>query len=75
MNEPKQKTAHQITGQQLYEMKWFCSSVVGVRVDFYRTQDHINKFNDRLERLEKTCALIEKFLNEKIEPMPSGVFE
>lgn len=69
------KTAYQITGQQLYEMKWFCANVVGVRVDFYKTQEHINKFNDRLERLEKTCVLIEKFLEEKIDPTPSGVFE
>lgn len=49
-------------------LKWFCQNVVGCRQDFYEVFDKANKFDERLQRLEKTCGLIEKFLGEKIEP-------
>ncbi len=57
-----------ITYSEARELKWFCRNVVGIRKDFYETMEMANRFNDRLIRLEKTCELIEKFLDEKIEP-------
>ena len=55
----------ELTGQQLYELKWFCNNVVGVRKDFYSVKGSVDKFDERLTRLEKTCAAIDKFLKDR----------
>lgn len=68
----------QLTGKQLYELKWFCEGVVGLKGDFYSVLESVEKFNERLKRLEKTCDLIESFLEkegQKLEPTFTGVFE
>lgn len=61
----------QLTYEQGRELKFFCQNVAGVRMDMYTTIDAVNKFDERLKRLEKTCELIEKFLGEKIKPTKS----
>lgn len=57
-----------LTYSQARDLKWFCQNVAGTRLEFYEVFDAANRFNDRLARLEKTCELIEKFLEVKIEP-------
>lgn len=52
----------EVTGRQLYELKWFCQNVAGVRQDMYSTIDTVNKFDARMKRLEETAANIEKWL-------------
>lgn len=56
-----------LTYEQARDLKWFCQNVAGVRQDMYSSMEKVQKFDDRIQRLEKTCALIEKFLGEKIE--------
>lgn len=49
---------------QARDLKWFCQNVAGVRSDMYETIESVNKFDDRIKRLEKTCEMIEKFLGK-----------
>lgn len=56
----------EVTGRQLYELKWFCQNVVGVRQDMYSTIDKVNNFDARIKRLEETATNIERWL-EKVE--------
>ncbi len=56
---------------QARELKWFCQNVMGTRQEFYAVMDQANAFDARLQRLEKTCAAIEKFLGVKIEAQPA----
>lgn len=65
MGSPKTKQI--LTTAQARELKWFCTNVAGVRVDLNPIRDAVDGFDGRIKRLEKTCALIEKFLGEKIE--------
>ena len=53
-----------LTYEQARELKWFCKNVTGVRIDMYSTMQKVNNFNVRIERLEETCGLIEKFIRE-----------
>ena len=52
----------EVNGRQLYELKWFCQNVAGVRTDMYETIDRVNGFDARIKRLEETAANIEKWL-------------
>lgn len=52
----------EVSGQQLYELKWFCKNVAGVRMDMYDTIELVNKFDDRIKRLEQTAANIDKWI-------------
>ncbi len=53
-----------LTYEQAKELKWFCNNVTGLRQEFYPLLDRLNAFNGKLERLERTCQLIEKFFSE-----------
>lgn len=66
------KQAKELTYAQARELKFFCQNVVGVRVDLYSTLATVETFDKRIQRLEKTCELIEEFLGEKIEPAPTS---
>lgn len=55
-----------LTHAQALELKWFCQNVNGVRQDFYRLNMKVSDFDARVARLEKSCALIEKYLGEPI---------
>lgn len=59
----KKKEPTQLTPAQLYELKWFCKNVTGLRPDFYKVLDSVTQFDDRMKRLEKTCAVLEKFFD------------
>ena len=56
----------EINGRQLYELKWFCNNVAGVRQDMYSTIDTVNKFDSRMKRLEETAERINSWL-DKVE--------
>jgi hypothetical protein len=62
--ERKMKT--ELTGKQAYELKWFCRNVVGTRQEYYEVMEKALAFDKRLERLEKTCELIEQYFGEKL---------
>lgn len=66
--KPEDKT---LTYAQARDLKFFCQNVLGVRQDMYSVLDRVDGFNRRIARLEKTAALIEKFLGEKFEPIPT----
>jgi hypothetical protein len=57
-----------LTYAQAKELKWFCDNVLGVRNDMYDILDSVQAktktFENRIKRLEKTCDLIEKFLEQ-----------
>lgn len=59
--KPEDKT---LTYEQAKELKWFCGNVAGLKTDFYKVSDAVAAFDERLKRLEKTCELIEKFLDK-----------
>jgi len=60
-----------LTYDQAKELKWFCRCVVGTRQEFYQHLDEMNTYKDKMDRLYKTCQLIEKFLGEEIKPFES----
>lgn len=60
-----------LTNAQAIELKFFCRNVVGVRQDFYKVTTPVTEFDARLKRLEKTCSLIEKYLGEELNAIPS----
>lgn len=64
MKENKPKDKFFLTGQKLYELRWFCENVTGVKGDMYPIMDKVNSFNDRIARLEKTCDVIDKLIKE-----------
>ena len=53
-----------LTYEQARELKWFCKNVTGVRLDMYSAMEEVRDFDARIERLEETCGLIEKFIRE-----------
>jgi hypothetical protein len=63
MSKPKLE----LNDRQVKELKWFCDNVTGLRKDFYEVYDLVASFDKRIKRLEKTCELIEKHLNEEGE--------
>lgn len=61
-----------LTYEQARELKFFCRNVIGTRQEYYAVMDVANKFDDRLLRLEKTCALIEEYFGEKLTSLFDG---
>lgn len=61
-----------LTYEQARELKWFCQNVLGTRQDFYAVMEKTNSFDSRLERLEKTCRLIERYFGEQLKPTKSA---
>jgi hypothetical protein len=70
-----QVTKFELTGAQLYELKFFCRNVVGCRQDFYSVKEKADAYDERLKRLEKTCNALEKFFGEKLTSLYDGSFE
>lgn len=61
----------ELTGKQLYELKWFCQNVTGMKTEFYAAMDGVKMFEAKFLRLEKTAALIEKFIEANESPRPA----
>lgn len=51
-----------LTYEQAREMKWFCQNVVGLKHEYYEIMDKANGFQGKIDRLMKTCEVIENFL-------------
>jgi hypothetical protein len=64
-----------LTYEQAKELKWFCQYVLGTRQDYYSVMDKANSFDLRLQRLEKTCKLIEEFFGEQLKTTESAFFK
>lgn len=73
MGRPKTKQV--LTTAQALELKWFCENVLGVHMDFYAVEAKVCEFSARLQRLEKTALLVEKFLGKPIEARTSAFDE
>jgi hypothetical protein len=59
-----------LTYAQARDLKWFCSNCTGLRSEFYPLLDKMTSFQEKLDRLEKTAVLIEKFLKDCGESNP-----
>lgn len=58
--KPKDKI---LTYDQAKELQWFCKNCTGLRTEYYeKIVEPVERFKERLNRLEETCLLIEKFL-------------
>lgn len=59
-----------LTPEQARQLKWFCNNCTGLYHEHYAVQGQLTKFTYKLERLLKTCELIENFLSQ--QPLGSG---
>ncbi len=60
-----------VTGKELYELKWFCKNVAGVRTDMYKMLDvekQLQAFDEKITRLERSAANIERWIAKIEEP-------
>lgn len=64
-----------LTYEQAKELKFFCQSVVGTRQEYYKVLGEVDLFKHKLNRLEKTCELIEKYLGEELKGIHSVFHE
>jgi hypothetical protein len=72
----KKSKSIEVSGQQLYELNWFCKNVAGVRVDMYKMQevaDKLEAFDNKITRLEKSAANIEEWIKKIDEQTEEGV--
>lgn len=62
-----------LTYAQAKELKWFCENVTGLYPDFYKAREQFEAFASRLERLEKTSQMIERFFATNPQEYVSSV--
>lgn len=72
MNKKKEVV---LNSHQLHELKWFCKNVTGTRLEFYDALDEMMAFKSKLDRLFRTCELVEKFLKDMGEDHNIEPFE
>lgn len=65
--KPKDKI---LTYEQARELRWFCKNCTGTRQEFYDLLDQFTSLKAKLDRLEKTCKLIEEFFDKNITEDP-----
>lgn len=59
-----------LTYEQAKELRWFSNNCTGLRTEYYTIVGVVEEFKGRLERLEKTCQLIETFFEKNITEDP-----
>jgi soluble cytochrome b562 len=59
--KPKDKL---LTFEQAKELKWFCKNVAETRQEFYDRLESIEKFRNKLDRLQQTADMILKWCEE-----------
>lgn len=64
--KPKDKI---LTYEQARELQWFARNCTGLRSEYYPLKEKVEAFSDRLDRLEKTCEMIEKYFKEHGNPL------
>jgi hypothetical protein len=69
------KKPMELTQRQAQELKWFCRNILGLKPEFYKLFDDVVAFKCRIERLEKTCQLVEAFFGEQLKAAPHNVWE
>jgi hypothetical protein len=61
-----------LTYAQAKELKWFSKNCVGLRTEYYELMDKFLAFQHKLDRLNSTCELIEKFFGDQLKDEPEN---
>lgn len=49
---------------QILELRWFSRNCTGTRQEYYRLLDEFLAFKNKLDRLEQTAKMIEKYFKK-----------